>query len=194
MLFRAIVDDFHSFESWDLRAQRVAALPCIVKEQSLHSLRNKPHTWPRLLTPAVQTLPSLPTRSVWFRPQAAYTNFVSPCAPKSVGLTILGAFSEIYSSPGPEVPRQDDPFLPNSHAFPSMSMATKWQPAHDACTEATLTLLRERSICGSSRSGFLLGRGVVKLQVRRYNWNWNEICSQGFPSFWINRPRTILSS
>jgi len=110
-------------------------------------------TWPTTLTPAVHTFPSLPTRTVWFLPQAAWTNLVPAGEPKSTGLIIRGSFSEMWSLP--VTPRHDDPFLPKSQAFPWMSMTTKWQPLQDVCTETARTFSSERRRCGSSKSGFL---------------------------------------
>jgi len=120
--------------------------------------RNEFLTCPRLLAPALHTFPSLPTKSVWFLPHAAWTNLVPSSAPNSTGKSFIGAFSEMYSSPaGPDgIPSAPFPLRPKSHAAPSEASTTKWQPLHEVWTDTASMLLSERRMCGSRSSGFLV--------------------------------------
>ena len=129
------------------------------KKKTKTKTEKKTRTCPYVFTPALQTLPQLPTNSVWFLPHAACTIFVPSTAPKScTALIRLGAFSEMASTPvlellGPGTPKHEAPFRPKSHAWPSASMHTKWHPLHEVWTEVVLTLRRERRRWGSRRSG-----------------------------------------
>jgi hypothetical protein len=121
------------------------------------------HRWqltcPSAFAPAVQTRPLEPTRIECVRPHAALTKRTPGGAPSSCGARRFGAFSDTYSTEG--TPSADAGLRPKTHAAPSRSSAIAWHADPDVCSDVTLTLLSERRMCGSSRSGCLYAAGAV---------------------------------
>lgn len=110
-------------------------------------------TCPEELPPALHISPFDPTRIEWCLPQAAWTNLVPEDAPKLCGVMQRGANSDISSKVFDGVASADGLLRPNIQAFPSISSTTQWLAQPEECTETALTLLSERRMCGSSKSG-----------------------------------------
>lgn len=65
-------------------------------------------------------------------------------------MSLMGAFSEITS---PGAPRTERSLRPKSHAAPSTSRTTHWHAEWDVWIDTAFTLLSDRRMCGSRRSG-----------------------------------------